>query len=475
MTSKLLDRLIDISDLTYESGYITSPITNTNNKIIFADDIASGRPCKLVDEFIIKKINPYYSNTHSNATCGIMMKDMIAKTRDIIRHVMNLTDNHKIFFSGNGCTGAINHLVNKIDFMKHSKVFIHTTPFEHHSNFLPWKEKINDLTKMGVFNVKGSGRSVQHQMIHTSDVLELDIKHYISKLNSELENETDKNTRLDIFSLTACSNVTGKRYDLLYSDLWTFIKAKRDTGHHIYMLLDCACIAPYVDLDLSRSDGVYFSGHKFLGGQCTPGILIINSDLIEISHPYEPGGGCVEKADDRCTVYKSDPEMREMGGTPNVVGIIRLGYSMMIKKSIDDIIHNNELILSKYITQKMIDLEDKYNNFKVIGLRERSLEDLPIFPVTIKGLHYNFITVLFNDLFGIQTRGGVSCCGTLGRICKDEMSVDGWCRITFGYLLKVSDIKKILEGLEFIIIKGAEYKNYYHYDENKNLFVAKDT
>lgn len=469
----LLDRLIDVSDLTYESAHITSPITHIDNTIIFADDIASGRPCKMVDEFIIKKVNPYYSNTHSNATCGIIMKDMITKTREIIRHVMNLSDNHKIFFSGNGCTGAINHLVNKIDFMKYTKVFIHTTPFEHHSNFLPWKEKINDLTKMGIFNVEGSDRSAQHRMIYTQGFMDLDIKKYIKVLKTELETETNKNTRLDIFSLTACSNVTGKRYDLLYSELWSFIKSKRSEGHHIYLLLDCACIAPYVNLDLSKSDGVYFSGHKFLGGQCTPGILIINSDLIEISHPYEPGGGCVEKADDKCTVYKTDPETREMGGTPNIVGIIRLGYSLMVRKSIDDIIHNNEIVLAEYVTQKMIELEDKYNNFKVVGLRERSYRDLPVFPVIIKGLHYNFITVLFNDLFGVQTRGGVSCCGTLGRICKDKMSVDGWCRITFGYLLKKSDIKKILEGLEFIIVKGEKYKKYYYYDEKKNLFAAK--
>ena len=225
--------LIDISSLTYKPGIIHSPLTNKSYPIIFADDIASGRPCPMVDQYIIKNIYPYYSNTHSNAACGIMMKNLVNKSKDIIRKVMNLSDNMKIFFSGNGCTGAVNHLVNKINFLKHSKVVIHTTPFEHHSNFLPWIEKIKDLNSEGKTHV-------EHRMIPNTD-LNLDISQYIKDLDAEISSsdkiplDMDK-TRLDIFSLIACSNVTGKRYDLLYADLWIWIKEKRKQNHHIFLM-----------------------------------------------------------------------------------------------------------------------------------------------------------------------------------------------------------------------------------------------
>lgn len=453
--------LTDISHLTYKPGIIQSPLTNKSYPIIFADDIASGRPCPTVDQYIIENIYPYYSNTHSNATCGIMMKEYVNKSKDIIRKVMNLSDNMKIFFSGNGCTGAVNHLVNKINFLQHSKVVIHTTPFEHHSNFLPWIEKIKDLKSMGKTHL-------EHRMISNTD-LNLNISQYIKDLDTEIS--SSEKTRLDIFSLIACSNVTGKRYDLQYAELWKWIKDKRINNHHIFMMLDCATMAPYVKLDLNNSDGIYFSGHKFLGGQSTPGILIVNKELIEISHPYEPGGGCVEKADDKCTIYKSDPETREMGGTPNIIGIIRLGYCLMLKESIFDIIHSNESWICKYVADRMNALEVKYPDFKVIGLDNKNMYDLPIYSIVIKDLHYNFITVLFNDLAGIQTRGGISCCGTLGRICKDRMHIDGWCRISFGYLLKESDIMLIFETLEHIIVNGKKYLDKYRYDDKANLYV----
>ena len=101
---------IDTSVLLYKSPEVTTPFKKTTLK--FADDTASGRPCVLIDKIIEKNIIPYYSNTHSNASCGEFMVEMIGKTRNIIREHFNLTNNHKILFTGTGATGAVNHLVN---------------------------------------------------------------------------------------------------------------------------------------------------------------------------------------------------------------------------------------------------------------------------------------------------------------------------------------------------------------------------
>lgn len=54
-----------------------SPIISTKFKkliqLLFADDTASGRPCPFIDEIMIKKIIPFYSNTHSNVFSGSLM------------------------------------------------------------------------------------------------------------------------------------------------------------------------------------------------------------------------------------------------------------------------------------------------------------------------------------------------------------------------------------------------------------------
>ena len=41
---------------------------------MFADLTASGRPSPLIENYIAENVLPYYSNTHSNAYCGIVMK-----------------------------------------------------------------------------------------------------------------------------------------------------------------------------------------------------------------------------------------------------------------------------------------------------------------------------------------------------------------------------------------------------------------
>src|SRR5437762_1923608 len=94
-------------------------------------------------------------------------------------------------------------------------------------------------------------------------------------------------------------------------------------GDKIYLLIDYACSAPYIKIDASVCDGIFFSGHKFLGGQSTPGVLIVKDELLQTSYPYQPGGGCVEEADDTHVIYKSNNEMKEMCGTPNIIGIIK--------------------------------------------------------------------------------------------------------------------------------------------------------
>jgi selenocysteine lyase/cysteine desulfurase len=459
-----INDLKDLTTLLYNSGRIPNPFKNTAyNDIIFADDVASGRPCRAVDHYVMTNIYPYYSNTHSNASCGIMMKNMISQTKEIIREHLKLDDHHKIIFTGNGCTGAINHLANKIDFTKHKNVHIHITPFEHHSNYLPWVEK------------QKIHKNIHIHFMECDDGFDLKPDEFIHQLDSEyLSNDKNKGDKhdLNIVSIIACSNVTGRRYDLQFQKVWEYIQTKKSTND-IYLLYDHACSGPHIDIDVSQSDGIFLSGHKFLGGQCTPGLLIVNQELLETKAPYNPGGGCVEKANSQCVVYKPDLESKEMGGTPNVVGIIRLGYILLVKHAIWTELELNESIITRYANERMRELTTKYDNFKVIGFDSRKDTDLPIYPIIIEGQHYNFITILFNDLYGIQTRGGISCCGMFGELCEDKLHVSGWCRICFSYLMKAEEVEKIFEALEFIIQHGEAFMRYYKYDKKVNLYSLK--
>jgi hypothetical protein len=109
-----------------------------------------------------------------------------------------------------------------------------------------------------------------------------------------------------------------------------------------------------------------------------------------------------------------------------------------------------------------------------------------IIPFNIKHLdrvlHPKFVTRLFSDLFGIQTRAGCSCAGPYGHKVlgiSDEHSQSliahlqksnlyglkpGWVRLNLHYAFSVEEIDYLLDTIEFIIEHGALFLNDYDFD-----------
>lgn len=441
--------------LIMESPCIKTPY-NDSIKIVFADLTASGRPSPIVENYIQTKVLPYYSNTHSNAYCGIMMKNLVEETKMYIRKSLNLPTTKKIIFTGAGTTSAINHLIYCLNLkLIERKINIFITPYEHHSNYLPWYE----LKK---------NPNVQIHILKIKENFDFDI----NSLESKLENHKND---INIVSITACSNVLGIQMNLeeIYNVIQRYNDHKSIYDKSNLLFVDYACCAPYVKIDGRFGDALFISPHKFLGGVSTPGLLIAEKSLFHNQYPFNPGGGCVTKVCSRYVQYEKDIEKREIAGTPNIIGIIKIKYVFNLKDIFLDIIIHNEHIITKYVFQQMRKLESKYKDFTVIlpgcCVRKR----LPIVCISIKDIHYNLIVVLFNDLFGIQTRGGVSCTGTLVEIIEKKYNIHGWCRITFNWLMKQKEIDYIISSLEFIINNVHKYKYYYHYSEKDNLFIHK--
>ncbi|CAG0904104.1 unnamed protein product, partial [Darwinula stevensoni] len=156
-------------------------------------------------------------------------------------------------------------------------------------------------------------------------------------------------------------------------------------------------VVPGPYLGLVYKDALYFSMHKFVGGVETPGILIAKKNLFRNIVPETCGGGTVffvTKEDHR---YLKDIENREEGGTPAIIQSIRAGLAMQLKMKAWNAWNDvEELVIlgSQWKTRLAI------FSFLVKPFPKRNLF-----------LHYNFICVLLNDLFGIQARGGCACAG----------------------------------------------------------------
>ena len=461
---QLMNDYHDISEdtlkkLIYPSGKICSRFIKDTN-IIYADYIASGLLSPIIDKCMTTNIYPYYANTHSNAHNGILMKNEIKKTKEIMRNDMNLSDDYKIIFTGSGTTGAVNHLINCIEYKNYDRVIIYLTIYEHYSNHLPWIELLKSNS-----NIKIKLIPFELDRLNSGIINLKWLEHSIEEQYKDQNKKT-----LIICSIIACSNVNGIILPL--KNIKKILdKYPKTDNFNKYFFADYACSAPYVKIDGSILDGLFFSPHKFIGGPSTPGVLIAKSCLFNKSKPFCAGGGCVKKVSNLNIEYEPDIEKRESAGTPNILGIIRINKLLRLKNSFQDIILSNENMISDLIKSKINYYQNTYSNFKSVLYNDK-IHHLPILSFHLTNLHYNLIVVLFNDLFAIQTRGGISCCSLLADYIENNYGYRGWCRISFHWLMSKKTINYIFDALEYIIKNGEKYIKYYDFIDD--IFVIKN-
>jgi len=435
-----MDDLIDPKiNLFYESPTIKTKL-NKNVKLLYADATGTGKPSPIIDNYVATNILPYYANTHSNSFIGEEMNNLIKNTRKYIHKIFNLRKDHCILFTGNGATGAINHLINSIDFSKFKKVNIMISLYEHNSNYVPWVELMHKNKKINLWILKNNNYNID-----------------INNLDKTLKEFNKIKNSLNIVSITACSNVTG-----IFTNIKTIasvVNKYKKNNKNNYIFVDYACSAPYVNINGSFLDAFYISGHKFLGGYSTPGILIASTNLFNKTNPFIMGGGCVDYANFNVIKYSNNIEEKESAGTPNIIGIIKFKKVLELKTELLPIILHNEKIISSYVFDKCNFLTNKYKNFKII-FPDIKIQRLPIIAFSITGLTFDNITMLLSDLFGIQARGGTTCCGLLSDHIYKSIGMYGWCRITFSWYMNKNEIIYILDAIEFIIKNGINIINH---------------
>ncbi|KAL4488017.1 hypothetical protein ABPG72_009355 [Tetrahymena utriculariae] len=472
---------------------------------LYADHTATGRPFKMIEDMIQQKIKPMVANSHTETSLmGYFSTQMLHYAEvSILKSFKVSKATHFSVPCGNGATGAFERLtkilrvadIAKMETFKAPDLekaknpnipAVYITPYEHHSNILPWQNDGCNLQmvkgdKYGNMNIE----DLQDRLIANS--------HF----------------KIQIVSVSATSNVTSQRTDL--SKVNGIIKNYKEKhllpGHKIFFISDCAAFCSHNRLNLSDEglseiDFVCISPHKHLGGSESTGVLIAKLSAYDLSQPPSfPGGGTVKAVvglESDQTWYDSDPTAREMPGTPNAIGFYRAALTFELQDYIGlEFIIEKEEQNAKYFYNRIQQINEEFRRSEQIPPRNVHIygdTDIEIrydvFSFNIYGpgtttdaygkslFHPNFVARILNDVFGIQVRSGCSCAGPYGVLLlgiPQKKAVEivgemlngyedvkpGWVRVDTFFSFDKYELDYIIEAIRLIAIYGERIMRFY--------------
>jgi selenocysteine lyase/cysteine desulfurase len=459
--------------------------------MVYCDYTASGRCLRFVEAYL-QSLQRVYANTHTeDDITGRSMSQLLHEAEQAIKDSVNAGPQGRIIACGTGATGAIDKLQQIIgvtlapatrrnlgdlldaEAVGRTQPVVFIGPYEHHSNELSWRQSIATTVQV---RLDASG---QIDLVHLEELLQH--PRYAG--------------RNLIGSFSAASNVTGIRSDV----------RRIAALLHKYGAIACfdfAACAPYVDINMNPEpayegedpsmDAVFISPHKFLGGPGSSGVLVFNERIYDRDLPPSvSAGGTVDYVGMTDQDFIRQIEEREKAGTPGVLQTLKAGLVFQIKDAVGtDVIHAREheyarRALRSWGRNDNIELLGNPDPDSRVGIISFNIRD-----ASGKYLHHKLLTVLLNDLFGIQSRAGCSCAGPYGhRLLQiDEATSEkyreavqqglcglkpGWCRVGLHWVMDDAEANYVIDAVNFLAGKGHHFLGLYDFDLSTGTWVHK--
>ena len=366
-------------------------------------------------DFVIDRINKYYSTMNSNIHRGVHALSGVATeafetARINVKQFINALGKNEIIFT-RGTTESINLVANSYGrtYIKEGDEII-ISHMEHHSNIVPWQMLCKEKNaKLKVIPINDNGELIYEEF-------------------EKLVNERTK-----FISVVYVSNSLGTVND---------VKRIIDYAHKfkIPVLIDGAQAVNHIKVDVQELDCDFlaFSGHKIYGPTGI-GILYGKVDRLEAMPPYMGGGDMISKVTFEETTYNELPHKFE-AGTPDIAGAIGLGAAIDYVNNIGiENIRNHETELLNYAAEQVVDIP----GLRIIG---NAKDKTSVLSFVLENIHPHDIGT-FLDFEGVAIRTGHHCTQPL----MQRFKIPATSRASFGMYNTKEEIEVLVKGLKKII------------------------
>ena len=360
------------------------PILKTKingNDLIYLDNAATSQKPKSVIDSLVDYYEKYNSNVHRGVhSLSVKATDEYEKSRSKVRDFINANRDEEIIYTRNASESLniIAYSWGSRNINKGDDIFI--TPFEHHSNIVPWQE----LCRNNKANLK---------YIPLTESGDVDLDKFKSMIGAKTK----------LISVTHMSNVLG-----ILLPVKEIIDIAKSTP--AVTVIDACQSVPHMPVDVKDLDCDFlcFSGHKMLGPTGI-GVLYGKFDILSEMPPFLFGGDMISEVTYEDAKWNDLPYKFE-AGTPNIADAIGLGVACDYLKNIGmKNVWNHEVEIGEYIFNKFNALD----NFEILGDKSKE-ERGGVVSFSHNKIHPHDIGSGL-DRFGVAIRTGHHCAMPLVR------------------------------------------------------------
>ncbi len=379
-------------------------------EVIYFDNTATS----LTPIPVIEAMDEYYLKYRANVHRGVHRLSQKAtheyeESREIVAKFIGAKFEEIVFTKNTSESLNMAALGLEGVFKKGDKIV--TTPYEHHSDLLPWQRLAERL-------------GLKLEFIEGDDEGNLDLADAEKKIKGA-----------KLIAVQHVSNALG-----VIHEVGELGRMAKEEG--AIFVVDAAQSVGHMEVDVNKlhADFLAFSGHKGPLGPTGIGVLYIREEFFDTFEPPLIGGGTIEDVSLGEYTLTQPPERYE-AGTPNIGGAIGLAAGIKYVEKIGlDKIERQEHKLVKRITEGLTELEVPW-----YGPRDLK-KHAGVVSFNVPPLHPHDVAAVLDE-HKIMVRSGHHCALPVMK----KLGINGTVRASFHVYNSLEEVETFLSVMEELV------------------------